>query len=62
MGVISDGNPYGIKEGICFSFPIKCLGNFNYEIVAGLSIDEFSKGKLVLTEKELLEEKAEALA
>jgi len=31
MGVISSGE-YGIPEGLCFSYPIRCLGNFKWEI------------------------------
>lgn len=29
MGVLSNGE-YGISAGLCFSYPIKCLGNFKY--------------------------------
>lgn len=32
------------------------LGNWEYEIVDGLEIDEFSKGKIKITEDELLAE------
>ena len=60
MGLISDGNHYGVPAGINFSFPIKCLGNFQYQIVDGLCIDAFSQEKLDITTKELLEEKADA--
>lgn len=46
MGVYSDGKSYDIPEGIIYSFPVKLLGNFKYEIVGKLEIDEFSKEKL----------------
>jgi len=62
MGIMSDGNPYKVADGINYSFPVKCKGNFEYEVVGGLAIDEFSQGKMDATQKELLEEKAEALA
>ena len=56
MAVPSDGS-YGIKEGIIFGYPVKC-SNGTYEIVQGLSIDDFSAEKLKETETELREERA----
>jgi malate dehydrogenase (NADP+) len=32
-GVISDGNPYGVPEGIVYSFPLKSKGDGNWEFV-----------------------------
>jgi len=61
MGVWSTGNQYGIPEGIIYSFPVKCNGG-KWEIVNGLSVDEFSKEKMMATASELSEEKAEAWA
>jgi len=57
MGVISDGNPYGIEAGLCYSFPIRCKGCWEYDIVTGYTIDQFSHDKMKATEKELKEEK-----
>ncbi|MES2344592.1 MAG: malate dehydrogenase [Chlamydiota bacterium] len=57
MGIASEGNPYGIKDGIVFSFPCRSKGNGKLEIVKGLRIDDFLKEKIVATEKELLEER-----
>ncbi len=54
---LSDGNPYGIQEGLIFSFPTRSKGNGEIEIVAGLNIDSFMKEKIATTEKELLEER-----
>jgi len=54
MGVYSDGKFYDVPEGIFYSFPVKCLGNFKYEIVPKLDIDEFSKEKLKNSVIELL--------
>lgn len=57
MGIITDGSLYDVEGDLCFSFPIKCKGNFEYEAVTGLEIDEFSKAKIDETMKELLEER-----
>jgi len=55
MGVPSDGS-YGIPEDIVYGFPVTCAGG-RYEIVKGLAIDDFSRGKMDATLKELLEER-----
>ena len=56
MGIPADGS-YGIEPGIVYSFPVRCDGG-QYEIVQGLSIDEFSRGRMDTTESELREERA----
>ncbi|KAI8484364.1 Malate dehydrogenase, cytoplasmic [Branchiostoma belcheri] len=56
MGVISDGNSYGVPEGLIYSFPVKLSGG-KWTIVDGLSIDAFAREKLDLTAKELAEER-----
>lgn len=55
MGVYSDGS-YGIEKGLIYSFPVRTK-NGKWEIVQGLTIDEFSQQKLKATEKELAEER-----
>lgn len=61
MGVWSDGNPYGIKDGLIFSFPVKCRDG-DWEIVKGLDVsDQFSQQKLKATETELAKERSAAL-
>jgi malate dehydrogenase len=55
MGVPSDGS-YGIPEEIIYGMPCTCAGG-KYEVVKGLAIDEFSRGKMDNTLKELLEER-----
>lgn len=55
MAVPSDGS-YGIPEGLVYSFPVTC-SNGEYHIVQGLDVDEFSQGKMDLTQKELEEER-----
>ena len=56
MAVPSDSS-YGIAEGIIYSYPCVCK-NGAYEIVQGLSIDEFSRSKMQATEQELREERS----
>lgn len=55
MGIPSDGS-YGIKEGIVYSYPVTCRDG-EYQIVQGLAIDAFSRGRMEATEKELREER-----
>jgi len=59
MAVVSDGS-YDIPEGLIYGFPCTCEGG-EYSIVQGLAIDEFSRGRMDATAKELSEE-AEAVA
>ena len=55
MGIPSDGS-YGIKPGVVYGYPVTCKDG-QYEIVQGLSVDEFSRGKMDATDKELREER-----
>ena len=61
MGVISDGNSYGVPEGIMYSFPCECSAGGNWSIVEGLDINSFSRAKMDKTSKELLDERKMAL-
>ncbi len=56
MGILSDGNPYGIQPGLMYSFPVT-VDSGKVNIVNGLPINEFSRKKMQLTEAELIEEK-----
>ena len=56
MAVVSDGS-YGVTEGLVFSYPVRCDGNGNYEIVQGLELTDFAREKIKLTEQQLLEER-----
>jgi len=56
MGVASDGT-YGIKPGVVYGYPV-ITKNGQYEIVKGLDVDAFSRGRMDLTEQELREERA----
>jgi malate dehydrogenase len=55
MAVPSDGS-YGVKEGVIYSYPVRCR-NGEYEIVQGLSIDDFSRDRMSRSELELREER-----
>jgi malate dehydrogenase len=55
MGIPSEGS-YGVKEGLIYSYPVTCR-NGEYQIVQGLSIDEFSRKRMDVTENELREER-----
>jgi malate dehydrogenase len=56
MAVASDGS-YGIKEGVVYSYPVRCKKG-KYEIVRGLTVDEFARARLDATDNELREERA----
>jgi malate dehydrogenase len=55
MGIASDGS-YGIPQEIVYGFPVTCAGG-KYEMIKGLEVDEWSRGKMDATLKELLEER-----
>ncbi len=55
MAIPSDGS-YGVTEGIISSFPVTCA-NGKYEIVQGLDIDDFSRGRIDASVAELVEER-----
>src|SRR5579885_3083647 len=56
MAVPADGS-YGIEPGVMYGYPCTCQ-NGQYEIVQGLSVDEFSRARMAATEQELREERA----
>jgi malate dehydrogenase len=55
MGIPSDGS-YGIAEGVIYGYPVTCKGG-QYQIVKGLEVSEFSRGRMNATLKELHEER-----
>eukprot|EP00752_Nemacystus_decipiens_P003813 g3508.t2 len=57
MGVFSDGNPYGVPDGLFFSFPVEC-GEGRHRILAGFQPDD---AMLEASARELLDERREAL-
>lgn len=57
LGLISNQNPYGIRDDLIFSFPCKNEGNKKCEIVPNLEMNEFLQKNLRKTEQELIEER-----
>ena len=55
--VPSDGNSYGIPDGLIYSFPLRSDGKGGYEIVDGLDLSSFAQEKIKLTTNELVEER-----
>ena len=60
-GVLSDGNTYGVPEGIVFSFPCY-LNNGEVKIFEGLELDESLNERLHVSVAELQGERNEAEA
>jgi len=61
MAVPADGS-YNIADGIWFSFPVRTTRGGKYEIQKDMMIDAFSQERINITEKELREEREDALA
>ena len=55
MAVRSDGS-YGVPEGLIYSYPVTTKDG-SWEIVQGLEIDDFSRGKMDATAAELVDER-----
>ena len=60
MAVCSDGNKYGVPEGLIYSFPVTCKDG-EWTIVNDLPISEHSKELMELSAKELQEEREAAM-
>ncbi|MBV8587923.1 MAG: malate dehydrogenase, partial [Verrucomicrobia bacterium] len=56
VAVCSDGS-YGVEQGLISSFPIRSTGT-EWEIVSGLDVDPFSRGRIDASVAELKEERA----
>ncbi len=56
VAVCSDGS-YGIEKGLIYSHPTRSNGT-KWEVIQGVSVNEFSRGKMTATENELQEEKS----
>jgi malate dehydrogenase len=56
VAVCSDGS-YGVAEGLISSFPVRSRGG-KWEIVQGLDLNEFSRGKITKSVAELEEERS----
>lgn len=60
MGVVSDGS-YNVEKGLVFSYPVH-IKDGKYSIVQGLPIDNWGQEMLDKTQKELVDEKNDAVA
>lgn len=56
VAVCSDGS-YGIEKGLMVSMPIRTVSNGTWEVVQGVPVDDFSRGKIDASVKELQEER-----
>ncbi|XP_066552932.1 malate dehydrogenase 1Ab, NAD (soluble) [Amia ocellicauda] len=61
MGVYSSGNSYGVPDDLIYSFPVT-IKDKTWKIVEGLSINDFSRGKMDATAEELVEERDTAVS
>jgi malate dehydrogenase len=56
IAVPSDGS-YGFAEGVWAGMPVRTVAPGTYEIVKGFEHDDFAKGKIAATNKELTDER-----
>ena len=65
MGVLSTGNPYGIQDGLVYSFPMRWVHDsesFSLRIRDDLTLDDETRRMMAVSASELLDEKKEAEA
>lgn len=53
----SEGNPYGVADGLIYSFPLRIDRTGGVEPVTGLELSEYATGKIRETEEELKSER-----
>ena len=58
MGVVSNGE-YGVEKELVCSFPVKCRGEWKYEIVSDVNLKEEKKKMIANSVNELIEEAKE---
>ncbi len=58
VAVCSPGDAYGVEAGLITSFPIRTEDGKSWQIVPGLTVNEFSQSKIDATIAELKEEKS----
>lgn len=62
MGVIVEkATSYGVDTDLCFSYPVNIDTNGEWSVVNNLNLNDFQKKRIKASEKELLEERKEAL-
>jgi malate dehydrogenase len=57
MAVPSDGNRYGIPEGLIYSFPCEVDIHGDYHVVQGLKLDDVAMGRAMKSAQELIDER-----
>ena len=58
MAVASSGE-YGTPEGLQFGFPVRADGSGGWQVVEGLTHDDFATARIATTTEELESERAE---
>lgn len=53
----SDGNPYGIPDGLIYSFPLRSPGDGTVTMVEGLELSDYAREKLWTSAEELQNER-----
>ncbi len=53
----SDGNPYGIPDGLIYSFPLRSPGDGTVAMVEGLELSDYAREKLWTSAEELQNER-----
>ena len=53
----SNGNPYGVPDGLVYSFPLHITGPGTYEMITGLELSAYAIDRLRITTEELQEER-----
>ncbi len=56
VGVFSEGD-YNVEKGLIYSMPVRTEDGKSWSIVQGLEVNEFSREKLNITQKELMDER-----
>ena len=55
--VASEGNPYGLSDGLIYSFPLRTAEDGTVSIVDGLELSEYAREKITDSQAELLSER-----
>ncbi len=53
----SDGNPYGVPDGLVYSFPLRVTAPGAYQMITGLDVSTYARDRLRITTEELQEER-----
>ncbi|CRX38323.1 malate dehydrogenase [Estrella lausannensis] len=61
LGVLSDGNPYGVAEGLIYSFPCISRGNGEVSVVNTAKLNDDLRTRIKASEEELIQEREMAM-